>query len=256
MFRIRGKYTNTLNNGISTAFIQRASEIFSQALSGSQIVSITTAFAVDFNVDVPHPSYPFVASNKKTALFENLQPFSPAQQYQIIYELCDRVGTNSDTTFEQKSASSQLKITLLSRYYQFANQVTSTDPKPAVVTEVRHWLSEFASARKIYDEALQKHSNGVFTRNALDDLRLSLEELLRQLINNDKSLEKQVPLIGRYIKDRNGSAELANMFEKLIDYYSKYQNTYVKHDDAVPTAEVDFILEITSSFMKHLIRIK
>jgi hypothetical protein len=96
----------------------------------------------------------------------------------------------------------------------------------------------------------------MFTRNMLDDLRLSLEELLRQLLNNTKSLENQIPLVGRYIKDREGSSELANMFEKLIDYYSKYQNTYVKHDDAVPTTEVDFILEISSSFMKHLIRIK
>lgn len=247
---------NTLNTGISTAFLQRAAKILSQALSGSQIVSITSSFAVDFDVDIPHAAYPFSASNKKTALFENLQPFSSAQQYQIVYELCDRVGTNASATFEQKSASSQLKITLLTRYYQFANQTSSNNLTPAVVTEVRHWLSEFPSARKIYDESLQKRNNGVFTRNALDDLRLSLEDLLRHLLNNNKSLENQVSLVGRFIKDHGGSAELANMFEKLIDYYSKYQNTYIKHDDAVPTAEVDFILEITSSFMKHLIRIK
>ena len=247
---------NRLNTEISTAFIQRAAEVLSQALSGSQIVSITVAFAVDFDVDIPHATYPFEASNKKTALFENLLTFSPMQQYQVIYELCDRVGTNASATFEQKMASSQVKITLLTRYSQFANQTASTNPRPAVVTEVRHWLSEFPSAHKIYDEALQKHSNGVFTRNALDDLRLSLEELLRQLLNNDKSLENQISLVGSYIKERKGSAELANMFVKLIDYYSKYQNTYVKHDDAVPTVEVDFILEITSSFMKHLIRIK
>lgn len=44
------------------------------------------------------------------------------------------------------------------------------------------------------------------------------------------------------------------MLEKLIDYYSKYQNTYVKHDDAVPTEEVELVLELTSSFMKHLAR--
>ncbi len=44
------------------------------------------------------------------------------------------------------------------------------------------------------------------------------------------------------------------MFEKLIDYYSKYQNTYVKHDDAVPNEEVELLLELTSSFMKHFAR--
>ncbi len=45
------------------------------------------------------------------------------------------------------------------------------------------------------------------------------------------------------------------MFVKLVDYYSKYQNSYVKHDDAVIEPEIEFIFEITSSFMKHLIRL-
>lgn len=125
-----------------------------------------------------------------------------------------------------------------------------------VVTEVRHWLSDFPPAKKTYEEALQKHSNGIFTRNALDDLRLSLEALLRQLLNNEKSLENQIAAVGGYIKDNGGSSELANMLVKLIDYYTKYQNTYIKHGDAVPTAEAEFVLEITACFMKHLIRIK
>jgi hypothetical protein len=244
-----------VQNGISTAFIQRAAETLAETLSGSQIVSVTSAFAVDFNVDIPHASYPFEAGNKKTALFENLRSFGPSQQYQVIYELCDRVGTNPNATLEQKAAASQLKLTLLSRYYQFSTGA-SRDDLPVVVTEVKHWLSDFPEARKTYEEALQKHSSGLFTRNALDDLRLSLEALLRQLLSNDKSLEKQVPEVGRYIKGRGGSAELANMLEKLIDYYSKYQNTYVKHDDAVPATEAEFVIEISACFMKHLIRIR
>ena len=32
-------------------------------------------------------------------------------------------------------------------------------------------------------------------------------------------------------------------------------NTYVKHDDAVIEEEIEFVLEITSSFMKHLVRL-
>jgi hypothetical protein len=48
-----------------------------------------------------------------------------------------------------------------------------------------------------------------------------------------KSLENQIPFVGSYIKDHGGSAELANMFAKLIDYYAKYQNSYIKHDDNV-----------------------
>lgn len=240
---------------ISTAFIQRAAEVLAETLSGSQIVSITSAFAADFDVDIPHAAYPFKAGNKKTALFENLRAFGPDQQYQVIYELCDRVGTNPNASFEQKTSASQFKLTLLSRYYRFSARA-SPNELPVVVTETKHWLSDFPEARKTYDEALQKYSNGIFRRNTLDDLRLSLESLLRQLLGNEKSLEKQVTVVGRYIKMRDGSAELANMFEKLIDYYSKYQNTYVKHDDAVPTSEAEFVIELSACFMKHLIRIK
>lgn len=194
--------------------------------------------------------------NKRTALFENLRPFTPGQQYQVIYELSDRVGAEANASFEDKMAASNLKLTLLARYYQFANAASRNGEVSVVVTEVRHWLADFPAAQKTYEEALQKHTSGLFTRNALDDLRLSLESLLRQLLANAKPLEKQVPEIGRYVKQRGGSPELANMFEKLIDYYSKYQNTYVKHDDSVPSSEAEFIIEVTACFMKHLLRIR
>jgi hypothetical protein len=245
-----------MSDKISTAFLQRAAEILSEGLSGSQIVSVTSAFAVDFDCDIPHASYPFNASNKRTALFENLQPFNPGQQYQVIYELCDRVSTNLNATSQQKINASQLKLTLLSKYYQFSSNTSSNRNIPQVATEARHWLSDFPAAKKTYEEALQKHSNGIFTRNALDDLRHSLEALLRQLLNNERSLENQITTIGTYVKERGGSSELANMLVKLIDYYTKYQNTYIKHGDAVPTAEAEFVLEVTACFMKHLIRIR
>jgi len=45
------------------------------------------------------------------------------------------------------------------------------------------------------------------------------------------------------------------MLVKLIDYYAKYQNSYVKHDDSVIEEEIEFLLEISSSFMKHLVRL-
>jgi hypothetical protein len=45
------------------------------------------------------------------------------------------------------------------------------------------------------------------------------------------------------------------MFVKLVDYYAKYQNSYVKRDDAVIEEEVEFVIELTSSFIKHLVRL-
>jgi hypothetical protein len=109
--------------------------------------------------------------------------------------------------------------------------------------------------RKLFDEALHKHDNGVFRRNTLDDLRLALELLLCDLFGNGKSLENQVPAVGQFVRSKGGSKELANMFQKLVDYYASYQNTYVKHDDAVITSEIEIIFELTASFMKHFLRL-
>ncbi len=95
----------------------------------------------------------------------------------------------------------------------------------------------------------------MFDRNVLDDLRLALETLLHDLLGNHKSLENQLQPLGAFIKERDGSPELTNMFVKLIEYYAKYQNTYVKHDNAVVEQEVGFMFEVSSCFMRHLVRI-
>jgi hypothetical protein len=242
--------------GITTAFLNHAAEVLATGLSGSQIVSVTSAFAADFGVDIPHASYPFEAGNKRTALFENLKPFSPEQQYQVIHELCDRVSSGVKASDSEKKAAAEIKLKLMSQFGHFATEGTAATINSTLVLETRHWLDEFPAAKKLYDDALQKHKNGVFTRNALDDLRLSLETLLKKLFSNEKSLENQVPMIGAFIKDKNGSPELANMIQKLVDYFSKDQNTYVKHNDAVLNAEVDVILELTSSLMKHLVQLR
>jgi hypothetical protein len=213
-------------------------------------VEITSAYAADFGTDIPHARYPFDSPNKRTALLDNLLCFAPKQQYQIIRELCDRLNPDGG-----KSTLVALKVTLATEYAEFADEDNASDLHRTLLTETCHWLSRFPEARKLFDEALLKHDHGVFKRNTLDDLRLSLEILARQLFNNDKTLENQISQVGLFVKQRGGSPQLANMFEKLVDYYTKYQNTYVKHDDAVISAEIEFIFELTASFMKHLLRL-
>ena len=95
----------------------------------------------------------------------------------------------------------------------------------------------------------------MFERNVLDDLRLALETLLRGVLGNAKSLENQIGPLGEYVKGKGGSPEFSNMFVKLVEYFTKYQNRYVKHNDGVIEDEVEFIIEITSSFMKHSVKL-
>ena len=44
------------------------------------------------------------------------------------------------------------------------------------------------------------------------------------------------------------------MVQKIIDYYTKYQNSHVKHNDAVNINEIEYVIELTSVIMKFLIK--
>ncbi len=239
---------------IPAHFVQYAADILgdtSSGLSGANIVRETAAYAVEYDVNIPHPSYPFEAPNKRTALYENLMAFSAPQQYRIIKALCDHRSFSYVPNKERK----ELKIRLVTRYSSLAQEDETSEINETLIEETRHWLDGYPEALALYNAALEKYEHGVFHRNLLDDLRLALEKLLRAVFANDKSLENQIKFVGSYIKDRGGSTELANMFVKLVDYYAKYHNSYVKHDDAVIEEEIEFIFEITSSFMKHLVRL-
>lgn len=237
---------------IPTTFINFASDILgdtNMGLSGSKIAKLTSAYAIDFGVDIPFGTYPFIDSpNKRTALLENLKAFKPEQQFQIIKELCEL------DEFKGNKQILDLKIKLVTRYGHL-NKNPKSEINETLIEETKHWLDSFPDSLKLYSEAFEKFNNKLYERNLLDDLRLSLELLLKKILNNEKSLENQIPEIGAFMQSRNGSKELTNMFMKLIDYFSKYQNTYVKHNDAVIENEIEFIFEMTSSFMKLLIRI-
>jgi hypothetical protein len=234
---------------IPVPFLSRASEVIASGVSGSVIVQVTVAYAAEYGLDLPHPSYPFQAPNKRTALLENLRALPATVQYQAIAELCDRAAQAQPAP----PAIGEVKLMLASRYSHLSGGDGNAWTGPLTV-EARHWLEAHPNVKKLYVEALQKHRAGVYLRNALDDLRLALELLVQEILGNAKSLENQVASIGQFVKAKGGSKELSNMLEKLIDYYGKYQNTYVKHDDAVPNEEVELVLELTSSFMKHLAR--
>ncbi len=146
-------------------------------------------------------------------------------------------------------------MTLVARYGHLSDGEPEWALGHGLVAGTQEWLDSYPEALALYNEALAKYEAKAFQRNRLDDLRLALELLMQSVLSNDKSLENQIAPLGRFVKDRGGSTEFSNMFQKLIDYYCKYQNSYVKHDDAVIEDEIEFVLELTSSFAKHLVRL-
>lgn len=72
-------------------------------------------------------------------------------------------------------------------------------------------LNKFPKSGKLFQDAIEKLNEGKYDRNLLDDLRLSLEVLLREILRNNKSLEKQKEDLGKYLENRGTSKELRNV---------------------------------------------
>ncbi|MBS1816945.1 MAG: hypothetical protein JSU08_03360 [Acidobacteria bacterium] len=235
-------------------FVNHAADVLADTnngLTGAQIIKVTSGYALEHDVRVPHPTVPFEAPNKRTALADNLMAFSEPLRYQIIKNLCEHGQMPAANTH----AVQKLKVLLMSRYRHLAAESLGSSVNEDLVEQTKHWLDPFPDSLKLYNEALTKYANKVFLRNLIDDLRLALEKLVQALVGNGRTLENNVDAVGAFMKAKGGSPELRGMFREVLSYYCKYQNTYVKHDDAVIEEEVDILLEMTSSLMKHLVRL-
>lgn len=125
----------------------------------------------------------------------------------------------------------------------------------ALVNNVLVWLGKYDSSRKKFISALEKYQNKDDTRNTLDDLRLSLELLVQEIVNNKKTLENNKSEIGKILKDKGINVEISNMYIKLFDYYTIYQNNNVKHRENCSYNEIEFVIYLTGSFMRLLLSI-
>lgn len=244
------------DTSLPTTFLTRACDLLADTdsgLSGANIVRATSAYAEEWDVRIPHSSYPFDAPNKRTALQENIARFEPGQQFIIIEELCEHPSFSLASS--SKTERMKLKASLYARFGHLRPNKESKELDVPLIDEARHWLHAYPSALGKLDEAKLKYDAGIFQRNLIDDLRLGLELLLKEVLDNSKSLENQLQPIGARMKERGGSPQFTNMFRQLLDFYCKYQNDHVKHDDKLPEEEVEFIFELTASFMKHIVRV-
>lgn len=232
---------------INNVFLTYASDILAETNSGltsTEIGKFFSAKSLDYNVDIPFHKPPFLdVPNKRTAFLENLKRFNPNQQFEIISELIEK-------KIHLESVK-DLKNKLYSQYPEFipeGQHILTSE----LVKETQHWLSAYKKSFELYNSALDKLNKRIYQRNLIDDLRLSLELLLKELLNNDRPLEKQIADVGQFQKNKGISPETTNMFNTLLDYYGKYQNKYAKHDDNVNEKEIEFIIDLTSTFMKFI----
>lgn len=161
--------------------------------------------------------------------------------YENINEIIDLFGINVNILKEKN------KYLL---YPKGAKELDET-----LVNDVLVWLERYDISRKKFISALQKYQNKDDIRHILDDLRFSLEKFIQEIVSNGKSLENNKSEIGKILKDKNINVEIANMYMKLFDYYTIYQNNNVKHNENCAYEEIEFMIYLTGSFMRLLLSI-
>lgn len=75
-----------------------------------------------------------------------------------------------------------------------------------------------------------------------------------KVLKTRHQLENQTSELGTKLSGYH--TEIRNLVIKTVDYLCKYQNHYVKHNDAVNPEEIDYIIEQTSATINFLIKVK
>ena len=124
-----------------------------------------------------------------------------------------------------------------------------------LINDNLNWLSQYPKTYEAYKNALLNYDKNGEERNVVDNLRLALELLLKEVLKNRKSLENQKNEIGNYFKLNNVNVEIANMFNTILSYYTNYQNDKAKHNNSVSSKEVEYILYLTGTFIRFVLTV-
>lgn len=197
-----------------------------EGLTGNEIISYFVYMGFKYNVNIPCRTQPFVDSserrlNKASAFEKNLLAFSDLQQEVIIYTLL----------FLPKFENNPKVKEILKRY-------SLEDDKITYLKEYSE-LDKYADVKKLYLKAVEPILNKNINdeRTILDNLRLSVELLLRHIFKNKHSLEKQKDNFKNYILSRTIPEDLKNTYIKTFNYYIEYQNKNVKHN--LPSGDLE-----------------
>lgn len=187
---------------------------------------------------------------------ESYRKFSPVDQ-DLLVPVVNELIENGYFIYE-KDGMEVLRLTAKGYKYIYDSKAvldccfeSGIANEPEVV-ETSHWINSYPDAKAAYAKALSLYDQKDFSREILDNMRLALESFVRQLVGNTKSLENNIAEIGKLLKAKGYNPEFSNMLIKLIEYYTKYQNNYVKHNDKVNPSELDFIVLQTTAFMRAM----
>jgi hypothetical protein len=129
----------------------------------------------------------------------------------------------------------------------------------AAIDDNLAWLEQYPDAAKAFQEALRLYSRKDPNnfRNLLDNLRVSVEQILKAVLKNRKTLENQKDEFLRWLSAHDAHSQIGNIYHDLLfGRFAQYQNDAVKHnEDKYTTAEIEFMLYLTGTLLRFIQRV-
>jgi hypothetical protein len=128
-----------------------------------------------------------------------------------------------------------------------------------IVDYVISELQNYPKAAKYFEQALKIYQSGDTSqyRTLLDHLRFALEQLLKKVLRNEKSLENQKEVLLPWLRQKKLHTHVVSMYETLLfGRYAPYHNDAVKHNEKFSLDEVEFMIYLTGSFMRLIIQLE
>nr|WP_019774960.1 hypothetical protein [Streptococcus sobrinus] len=130
---------------------------------------------------------------------------------------------------------------------------SNTQTEAASKTKKR--FSKYPDVVDIWERSVNCLSNQQY-HESVNNSRLALEKLLKQLFENNKSLENQKSSISEFLKSKNIPNEFINLVIQHLRTYEILQNELFKHDftKEFRESEVEYILNTTYLLMDYIER--
>lgn len=123
----------------------------------------------------------------------------------------------------------------------------------SIISESLDWYDK---AKSLFESGCKKYKSRNDLRGCLDDFRLSLELLLKEILHNERTLDNQLIPLNQYLAEKGVSSEISNGFRHFLDCYNKYQNNHVKHNLNIAKNDATIIIEQTKSLINILMKLK
>lgn len=174
------------------------------------------------------------------------ESFKPQELYYILKDI-----------LEENGLTDILESMIINNAEEYETDLIESLPnlKQQLVDTKKVLAGKYNKVEDYLAKAFTKLITGNEIRNALDDLRFALEQLLQVIYKNNQTLENNITRLRKDIKDKDIEPHVASMVGTLLTLYPDYQNANVKHNDTFNPNSADFIFDITATIIKLIVKI-